>query len=332
MIQLFGNDDERGVSVHVEDLHPSSRIRSTVERDRLASFQVGVSRDVVRSLVASYRYNLLILKGDAGEEELRAEIDRDCVSLALPEVPASDAPLYRMFRKFALALRTWPVCQESMQLCGAVSGPDWYCGFTHCMVQIPRKPVMVLDTLSARPGKQFGQIVCAEVAGMCGVDYLDWGEMQRRFDGKQLQAALEDHIAERYPDAGGFWHVLHDYTRQSRGIHPPFVGAMFEEVARAHANSADTQTVEEEWKADLGCAIMTLYNQVPDVAKHVGHPPMRSFDLFCRALRENNFVVLQSFTSEEVDQRQLVPLVFPTMWHTPQRKRGSVNVLLESTP
>jgi hypothetical protein len=94
VIRVRPNDSRWSISVHVDNLHPSSRLRSILEREviarRASRYRADVGRNVLISLVASYRHNVLLPKEGLTEEELVLEVERDCVTLCAEPSVCSD--------------------------------------------------------------------------------------------------------------------------------------------------------------------------------------------------------------------------------------------------
>lgn len=135
-VAVYANDSDEVLWLVVDDMHPASRIRRTIESNaHKSSFHfVNVSRDTMRSIVASQRHNALLPKGDCDERELRLELDRDCVDV-VPHLLTHDSADVRhvvaLARQLVSVLLSWPRLYESTHTMEAGNTSDWHCGPLH---------------------------------------------------------------------------------------------------------------------------------------------------------------------------------------------------------
>jgi len=92
---VLGNDDDRPVYVHPDELHPGSRLRGVILSAPRA-VEWGCARDTLRSLVASQRTCRVLLVGSATRAELELELERDCMDLPPPSPRAPSAELLQL--------------------------------------------------------------------------------------------------------------------------------------------------------------------------------------------------------------------------------------------
>lgn len=142
LIRIYANDSRKYLKVSVEDLHPSSRIKQTILKDYTKGKRIhlNVDRDMIRSIVASYRHNVVILKGKTTPEELYLELSRDCVHLE-PSNPTICAPeVQALCARIAVDVTTWPRLIAGMNLLHEGYAPEWATTTSQVLIQFVDKP------------------------------------------------------------------------------------------------------------------------------------------------------------------------------------------------
>lgn len=291
---LIGNDDSRPIRVHIDDLHPASRIRGILVNDEKPILLCNVSRDVIRSLVASQRHNLLLTKGDVDVDELRAELERDCVSI-VPQELVVNHPIAPFCEKIAHVIDDWPRMNHCMR--GSLHGkhPQWMTGPTHCLLHFPRKP----------PERQWDDRPLSGLLRMC----LKWHFRQNKAAPRTLEsvrhgfcfATLRWTVAER----GVFWHALYDdaseHTRDTADI----------------ANCCDAiMSSSDSWCDALKREVRQMHRETTDltcVFRLCDGEPMQALRFFQQCLGKRGYRILKVGAAQLTDRRE-IPLVFPTNW------------------
>ena len=140
-LRIYANNSNSPLRIDPEDLHPGSRIKMIITRDHKKHMRLNIEKNVLRSLVASYRHNILILKGDTTTDELLLELSRDCVSLEtnLPRNPM----LTKLCKSLASVISSWPRMWIGMNKIVSGHITEWYSTSSICVIQFAKKPKMV---------------------------------------------------------------------------------------------------------------------------------------------------------------------------------------------
>ena len=139
---LYGNDSNHCLKIDVNDLHPASRLRSIIEKDYLSKkkkkMTVNIDKNMLKSLVASYRHNKFICKGDTSYEELIHELDRDCVSLTTP-INVTNEICY-LCEYIATDISNWQRMNFGMSQLVNGCKTEWCSSSSACLIQFATKP------------------------------------------------------------------------------------------------------------------------------------------------------------------------------------------------
>lgn len=234
---VVANDDERPLQVHLDDMHPNSRMRKSLEYDASSfdlpfggqvreAFFVNVSRDCIRSMVASQRHNHLICKGETSVVELKNELSRDCVDVGdIPVSLGDDEVMCRcrtMCSNVVDAMFEWPRLQESRS--NSMDGRycTWTCTPSHFVLQFAQKPTwnsnMRTALLKHRVTRDIVTLLCLEDF-VCDLQTPKRTSMSQR-DREMCCVATLIPVVQRgnaahasASDGGGkspFWYFRHD--------------------------------------------------------------------------------------------------------------------------
>lgn len=286
---LVANDSSVGVRVHVEDLHPNSRLRKTIEHDRLEEVECGFSLPVLLSLLATYRHNRLIVKPGVNRLEVMAEMKRDCVNIRCSSMHPLEELTQRMCDELAAAISEWPLLWNSLENFFRGGRSDWNCSGTHCYIEFPRKPRIDWNRHS-KTREIFSQHVAAFL-----FDRLDWKNDN-----------VSD-FAENFPNAIGhlqkvspFWWLKFDNgTRCVDNATKNFISFVF-------CQDKDDDT----WCLRMRSKIRTLYESIPDVSQML-HDNTRALDICIESLAAQNITLKACATRRGTNN----PIVFTTMWY-----------------
>ena len=294
-VRLYGNDDRRPVRAHIDELHPLSRLRATIYHDRKTKLHCNVSRDVIRSIIASHRHNRLLIKGDVTVEELTLELDRDCVDIVRRQVD-SDLPIARLCTRLANAIVSWPRMLRSMH--NSDFAYDYSIGPTHAFVRFGRKPHFEQDIARNRPCKELVRAFCAFHRHMTMV------QMKGLFQRHKLRAWLDGQPA--------FWFNDQDCgTVSINSLHRAMLqDAEFLEIL--------LDELQRHWHT---CPHLDAIFERFDETRHAP-----ALDMLFDAIGKLGW----SVTRSSIAETRKHPLVFPTAWvTTPRQHECSVGMLLE---
>ena len=252
---LYGNDDSRPIRVAVDDLHPSSRIRCTLLGDDVPVLHCGVSRDMIRSLIASQRHSKLFCIGTVAQDELCAELDRDCVTVARSGAfYAAETETRRFCEQVASALAGWPLMWRCMA--GTLQGyhSEYDVGPMHCCVGFYTKHV-------AEPlvDSRMLLVCCARFAAQFLVVEEPIPEMHEL---STVQSFFDMLVAE-----GPLWHVPFD-MRNPAPVAVAWAALITRrEQEREHGQvalqpAADTS---DGWYHAFACRVREQHDAMPDL-------------------------------------------------------------------
>lgn len=293
-VRLYGNDDRRSIKVSIDDLHPASRIRATIQYDKKKKLFCNVSRDVIRSMVASQRHNRLLIKGDVTIEELTLELSRDCVSVITHQVDDT-LPIFKLCARVAEAITTWPRLKRSMGNPNISS--DYSVGPTHAILRIGRKPVFEGYLNQSRPCRELLRAFCKMNAG------LSFANVKTMFPKEELRVWLSKQPL--------FW--FNDYDDGEM-----FVSALHDDIKR---DAEFTEVLVNEFKRHFHS-----YPNLDAVFERFGdHQHAVAVDILFAALERLGWSVRR--ISAETRKHAVV---FPTAWVTnPRLNSASIDMLLQ---
>ena len=285
-VTVCGNDDDREVWLHTDELHISSRLRQILTHDRPElPLRLSCSRDTLRSLIATQRSNRLLIQGSATFDDLTAELERDCVDIA-PLLPTELQNVYDIIECLANAIQHWPMMRLSMQASlYHADRCDWDVSPTHCNIRFGYKPKLSSVTdYQTRPLFAFMMLAALVV--------------DERASAASAQASL-DEMASRNPSYGPFWWLTYD------GSFKPSKKASLEDIARRIA-SAQTPTAEvcRRWASKQ-------HNLVPNIGK------LARSNVFYMALNMRLArcgLVVEDAAGGHRDSGAFRALHLPTMW------------------
>lgn len=296
-VRLYGNDDRRPVRAHVDELHPLSRIRATILFDRKTKLRCNVSRDVLRSIVASQRHNRLLPTGKATTDELLSELERDCVTIVRRPIEGSH-PMARLCRELADALVEWPRMRMSMS--NMATPFDYSVGPTHAIVRIGKKARFEADVARNRPCKELVRAFCVRHESKA------FGEVKAFFSRDELRRWLREQPT--------FWyHMCDNGSPSPRELHAAvcgdarFLDLLMAELGRYWRTCPELDSVFECFDEDR-------------------HSP--AVDMLFDAINALGWTVTRCPAGRGPSR---YPLVFPTACVTTDRRDGgrSVDMLLE---
>lgn len=295
-VRLYGNDDPRPIRVHVDDLHPLSRIRAIVHQDRKNKLHCNVSRDILRSMVASQRHNRLLPTGEATVEELRLELERDCITIHRRYV-ADGHPVAHLCASLAEALVNWPRLLMGMKHMAAPC--DYSVGPTHAIVRLARKAPFEANHHMNRVCKELVRAFCVSHG------HLDFETVRRGFSRDKLRAWLKQQPF--------FWYNLYDDGTTDR-------------PHTLHTLVCDDDDFLQVLMDELGRHWRTLpeLDKIFERFDETEHAP--AVEILFDSIERLGWTVSRMKTTE----RSKHPLVFPTACVTRPRHIGcSVDMLLE---
>lgn len=287
-VTFFANDSATGVRVHIDDLQPMSRMRCAIIEDKLSEFECGFSKDVLLSILATYRNNRLILKPGASRLEVLLEIDRDCVVLRL----ASHHPLEQMTQRICDALASgiheWPMLWRSFETSLTGGRSDFFCTALHCYIEFPSKPV-VDWTRDSKLRQSFTDHVYAHmIETECNCQTVE-----------ELKVSHPDGLT-LLPT---FWWLKHDK------------GTVYDRSAPMkafyiHIFSATND--DDMWCSKMRATMQREYSRIPDVSRILEDRRSRSFEM-CRESFAAKHLALKHDTGAHDKSKKAV--VFTTMWY-----------------
>ena len=272
---MYGNDRDDAVWLIVDELHPMSRMRRVFETSRDTLQYVNVSRDTLRSMVASQRHNTLLTKGDCSEDELRLELSRDCVDICLEwSIDSSEdvQSVVALARELVRSLLSWPRLRTSLRsmVHGGVS--EWNSAPLHFDVCLSKKliptSVDLMTLLHCVVAFAFAHGAFPKEA----MRSAKWWLVSENFDA--VKSAVWERVA-RDP-----WFVAHDRN-----------GSINFEV---HATTDDIlhSDTQKKW---YGFA-SELWQKVPNAAQVFGpDASVPEVDILDNVLREHGWTLLRSF-------------------------------------
>jgi hypothetical protein len=140
-VRVFPNDSKRCIYVETEDLHPSSVLKMTITKDQRKRIRVNVSRNVLASLVASYRHNILLLKGKVSVDELILEMNRDCVTIEPIGADSLNCKDVRHLCETVVSdIVTWDRMLNGMSSLRRGCTPEWTTTSSRVIIQFASKP------------------------------------------------------------------------------------------------------------------------------------------------------------------------------------------------
>lgn len=306
-MDVLAIDDGRPIRVDPQELHPRSRLRfSLTDPHRAAAgpLRFGASADTLRSLVASQRHHRLVLTGSTTEEELRVELERDCVSVPPMPVFSADgeetlARLAAHCDDVAVALLNWPRLRRSMH--GSVRGvnirPVWTCGATFFWVQFPRKPL--LRDCRSRPLSDMLAIECDRRGrGLPLSPSSEWSA-------QELEGSCGGVVSD---EKEGFGFCTEDTYYRRTGSATTAGGA-----ALLHHLRAELDQGPSEWASGVLKAAKMHHCRLPCLGTLFSTGPVLSIEqrLLSAAMSQRGMRALRWFDEPPPN---IKPIVFPTCW------------------
>lgn len=287
---MYCNDrDDAVVWLIVDELHPMSRMRRVFETSRDTLQYVNVSRDTLRSMVASQRHNKLLTKGDCSEDELRLELSRDCVDICCEWSidPSEDVQsVVAIARELVRSLLSWPRLRLSLRgiVKGAIS--EWNSGPLHIDVCLAKKLVPTSFDLAA-----LLHCVVAFTYGAFPNEAImrsdEWWSVDENFD--TVKSAVWERVAKDP------WFVAHDCN-----------GSITSEIRTTTAAMLDSEA-QKKW---YGLA-SELWRKVPNAAHLFGpDASVPEVAILDSVLREHGWTLLRSFDGTLHEDAIVFPCYF----------------------
>lgn len=310
IVHVLPNDDDRVVRLHVDDLHPSSRLRRSLEHDILDMeparqdghadvINVNTSRDTLLSLVASQRHNLILVKGDTTPEELEAELQRDCVDIVPKMSPSAEHALVSediraLCDHIADAIAHWPRLRESMKLTTCAS--EWSTSTTAAVIQLAFKP-----SRQTSLGDRTLRDPCYHLLNAMTNEGIDLHSLSH----SDLLKSFSLHL-EKVSQRGPFWS---SYTDESKEILSPRLRDLAENLFLQESSSIRLPIRE---------VMRNFHARAPNIGKLFATFSSDSFtpvrQCLGAALEARGFRIQRWMQSTDVEDG-ILPITFPTMWH-----------------
>ncbi len=292
-VKLLGNDDERPVYTHLDELHPSSRIRGIFVHDRPDVLRVNCSRDMIRSLVASQRHLRPLCQGQTNFDELLLELERDCVTL-VPNTSfqcAEEAPVWALANHLVLAMKNWPLLNHSFNAHLRGMSTEWLAGPLHCHIQFANKPS--LDKNNRRPMQDMIYLVLCQLLKTKSFEEA----RQTNVDEKLLQSWNGDIY-------GPFWWITIDTGK------------------RNHQNLIDgiVNNHDDDWNKQFLKSVSRHHSKIPDISR-VFRYGTRPFEILKITMAKYGYGLSES--------PECVPLILPTMWKVDNYVNRGQKLLLQ---
>lgn len=314
---LVPNDGTAPVRVHVDDLHPHSALRGVLVHDDVTSLDCGVQRDVLLSLVASYRYGRLVVKGGASRDEVALEVDRDRVSLRRSTTHPLEEKTALLADHLAAAIDAWPAMQRGMNSFFTGGRCDWDTGPLDCRLQfVPKRP---LGRVGGRTFQLFVHYVFRALTSDCEGKAHDLKTFEAEMPLPELARAVG-----ALDEANPFWFAKYDVgafrTMSSRSVGhrlgEEFLARIVESSSRTDETTKDEAVRLSAWDEELLLWVRHVYERIPDIVRMV-RPGTPSSGFFAESLAERHM-----FFEVDADDRRCV--IFPTMWYDEMARRSGV--------
>ena len=298
-MRVFGNDDDRPILVFTDELHPTSRLRGVIEHDAPDELTLGCSRDCLRSLVASQRCGRQIIKGDATEAELHAELDRDCVHIqAVVHAPSS---MVALCRGLAHTLAHWPRMTGGMEAHMKGGKTEWDSGPMHCVVRFVSKPAR--KTSKERP---LGSLLHALIRWMF--------EHTGRRSVDEILGRVQHECIDQLLVGDPYWFVQYDDNRRlSRDV------IVLADEVRSRRDKGDV------WCAVVICKLEDFHERMVDLTRLFYDKHAVGFEL----LKDELLAHRLRMTVEDNEHRSYPALIFPTAWCVDRTRHTGISVLLQ---
>ena len=297
------DDNDAGVRVHVDDLPPQSSMRRILVHDDLDTLECGFGRDVLLSMLASYRHNKVILKNGATKDEVLCEMERDLVRIQLSTMHPLEQQTSRLCQSLVVALEQWPAMRFAMERFFIGGYCDWDCGPLHVRVEFVSKPQCKFQELTEKPACYFLRYVCAQVYSDKKSSFTS-SDVRQSFPIDRIEAILDGLDDED----NFFWFMPYDRgALRFMPTHNP---------AHWLYNFILGLNEDDPWRNEFIRCVSRLYDRIPDVVRMLD-PRAPSFAFFCEALANRNL----KFT---VDDEKARRMTFPTMWHKTYRRNHNI--------
>lgn len=314
---LVPNDGTAPVRVHVDDLHPHSALRGVLVHDDVTSLDCGVQRDVLLSLVASYRYGRLVVKGGASKDEVALELDRDRVSLRRSTTHPLEAKTALLADQLAAAIDAWPAMQRGMNCFFTGGRCDWETGPLDCRLQfVPKRQ---LGRVGGRTFQLFVHYVFRALAEKSS-DFEDKAHDLKTFE-EQMPCSELARAVGALDEYTPFWFSKYDVgayrTMNSRSVGHRICGEFLARIAgSSQAETNEPAVGVSAWDTELLRTLRLVYDRIPDVIRMV-RPGTPGSGFFAESLAERHM-----FFEVDADDRRCV--IFPTMWYDESARRSGV--------
>ena len=294
-IRLFGNDDDRPITAICDELNPRSALKKLIELDNPGSVHVGCSRDCIRSLVASERSGIRILKGDTTEVELDAELERDCVWLSKTGLFIPD-DIVKLCSEVAEAMVTWPRMKTGMEayMLGGVT--EWDAGPMHTTIKFVSKPKP--RGLHERPLSNIFHAFAKWLLEQWPDQDLSIEVLSKRFPLTKVREFL------RRP----FWHVAYDDNK-------PLPRAVLDLCLLIEAAFQQSQ-----WARDVVATVKQFHERSVDLTRLFVDQGSVCMQILSDQMRAHRLRI----TTREHYLSAYTALVFPTAWSLNRNSSGIV--------
>ena len=302
---VFGNDDDRCVYVDPEELHPQSRLKSIITREQWSQgIRWGCSRETLICFISSQRYNQIITRGPITQEEVIAELDRDCIDIGL-SIPTCDDELKRVCQKLVRHILEWPLLRKSMERTLKGGFTDISCSHSFFYMSFPKKVYLakrpIASMLEERPVKEIMMYLSMEIAQWSEYDH-NWNDAELISFLKSLNA---EKVIDKLTDSGEdpFWFTSYD------------VGNLTHKNINTKIFNAIKLLIAEKNIQKLICKIN---DDMPNLDSVFGATPLQSLEqkVLEYTFEQNGYETYWNWTAPQISLR---PIRFPTIWITPMK-------------
>lgn len=286
-IKLFGNDSSRPLFIDLEDLHPGSALKKIIEKDVINKrLRVNMSRDVLHSMITSYRHGEIILTKKTSIRELHFELRRDCTLFN----HVYSSKLESLCCSIAHEITSWKRLNEGMNYCSNGLRTEWDTTTTLCCVSFVPKPKICMQS---NIFKKFVHIVLY----------------------KTINDDLEDcnlfDIIQKVDYSSPLKYITADdsLTSKNVGTKHTLCNTMVESILTLMIEDNNSDITQFCNKC------ITLYNYIPDFHKiFASYFEIESAERECfnMTVSKSGFEVKKWLSMTR--NSNLVPLLFPTEW------------------
>jgi hypothetical protein len=248
------------------------------------------------------------LKGDAKEEELLAELDRDCVDVVL-EMPMADRAIVWMCESLVNALVEWPLLTRSMENVSKGGYCDWTCSQSFFYMTLPPKIYSRNQPIGQRPLKDMSMYLSMKLTEM--------EEYNHEWCDSKIEEFVQNIKLDRIHKGGRdiFWFVNYDWGS-----------------CTVNKMSSSAKRIYKTIRATTNDAIISMVHRLNDTIPNVEvilHPtPLKSIEqkVFEHLLSNKGFDI--HWNAKNI-RENIKPITFPTAWHISRYQYQSVMFIIK---